>query len=398
MKFLVRHYHPSSASVVEEMIEAGTELEVRARLAQTGHTVLEIKAASRFFGTHKAITQAADYPVFCRELRTLLHAGMTVVEAVDTLAVSQKERDQTTGIAPQLHERLAKGQALSQALDNLGTAPAVLLAAVRSGERTSNLAEALDDYLAYHQMIAGLRSKVVSAAIYPVLIMVLGIAITLFILMVVMPNFARMYENLKGTSKGLTQVVIGLSTFMNTYRGEVFVGLLVFLFIASWWIRSGRAKQAILSAAWAIKPLRAQLEHFQLAMLYQTLHLLIKGGYPVTQAMKVAGSAALNQHMQSGLQRALRSIEQGRPIAQTLFEQKLCTEVDRRLMAAAERNGDFYRVAQVVSGLHQERFELFVERLTRIIEPALILLVALMVGSVVVMMYMPVFEMSTQLR
>ena len=396
MKFRTRYYPARQTRIIEEFLDANTEAELRERLTHAGHTVLGIQAVRRSW--IKDAHAAPDYPTFCKELRTLLHAGMTVVEAVDTLAVNLVHPTATSHLAAQLHDQLAQGQALSQALERLGSAPAVLLAAVRSGERTSNLAQALDDYLTYQQMMAGLRSKVVSAAIYPALISALGLGITLFILMVVMPNFARMYESLKGNAKGLTSFVISLSDFMNSYRAEVFVGLVLLASTTIAFVRAGLVKQALLKAAWAIKPMRRQLEHFQLAMLYQTLHLLIKGGYPVTQAMTIAGEAALNVHMRQALKRALLLVEQGKPIAQTLFDQGLCSEVDRRLMAAAERSGDFYRVAHVVSGLHRELFETFVERLTRIIEPALILFVALMVGSMVVMMYLPVFQMTTQLR
>lgn len=400
MKLTVRYFQAGQSAISEEVVEAVSESALRAQWAAEplGRSILSIQTGqpSNYKTTQSASLKAADYPLFCRELKTLLHAGMTVVEAIDTLAATATVSQ--GNIARPLYQQLSAGQSLSQALSQLANVPDVLLAAVRSGERTSNLGEALDDYLAYHGMVADLRSKVVSAAIYPALVSVLGISITLFILMIVMPNFARMYDNLRGSAKGLTAVVIGVSSFMNAHRSEVFAGLIVLVLLLVWWIRTGRAKRALLALAWAIKPLRLEIEHFQLAMLYQTLHLLIKGGYPVTEAMTIAGSAALNQQMQAGLRAALARIEQGKPIAQTLFDRGLCSEVDRRLMAAAERNGDFYRTAEVVSGLHREHFETFVGRATRIIEPALIFLVALMVGSVVVMMYLPVFEMSTQLR
>ncbi len=385
MKWRARYY--AGRRIVQDIQEASSEAALHEQLTRAGHIVLSLQAVRRSWvsDTHAV----PDYPTFCRELRTLLHAGMTIVEAVETLPSS---------LAAQIHHQLAQGQALSQALEHVGTAPAVLLAAVRSGERTSNLIEALDDYLTYHQMVAALRSKVVSAAIYPALVCALGLGITLFILMVVMPNFARMYDTLRGNAKGLTSFVISLSSFISSYRAEVFIGLVLLAVTMLALVRAGLVKQALLKAAWAVTPLRLQLEHFQLAMLYQTLHLLIKGGYPVTQAMTIAGEAALNAHMRRALNKALVLVEQGRPIAPTLFEQGLCSDVDRRLMAVAERNGDFYRTAQVISGLHRARFETFVERLTRIIEPVLILLVALLVGSMVVMMYLPVFQMTTQLR
>jgi general secretion pathway protein F len=126
--------------------------------------------------------------------------------------------------------------------------------------------------------------------------------------------------------------------------------------------------------------------------------LLLKGGYPMTEAMLVASQSALSPEVKVALNKALGRIEQGGLVSQSLAEANLCDEVGRRLMAAAERNGDFHIVADVVSNIHRERFELFVERMTRIIEPVLLMAVALMVGTIVVMMYLPIFDMATRLR
>jgi general secretion pathway protein F len=132
--------------------------------------------------------------------------------------------------------------------------------------------------------------------------------------------------------------------------------------------------------------------------MYQALALLLKGGYPMTDAMAVASQSALSPELKSGLAQALGQIERGGLVSQALAQASLCDEVGRRLMAAAERNGDFHLAADVVSRIHGERFELFVERTTRIVEPLLLLAVALMVGTIVVMMYLPVFDMATSLR
>lgn len=123
-----------------------------------------------------------------------------------------------------------------------------------------------------------------------------------------------------------------------------------------------------------------------------------KGRYPLTEALAVASRSALDARLRQSLEQALGRIAHGSAVAPALADAGLCDEVGRRLMAAAERNGEFHLAADVVSRLHGERFELFVERLTRIVEPVLLMAVALMVGTIVVMMYLPVFDMATRLR
>jgi general secretion pathway protein F len=175
-------------------------------------------------------------------------------------------------------------------------------------------------------------------------------------------------------------------------------GVALVLLALAWWIWSGAMRRHLLRLAMQVSWVRVRVEDFQLAMLYQALALMLKGGYPMTEALQVAGRSALDARLTVALQQALQRIEQGGAVAQALADARLCDEVGRRLMAAAERNGDFHLAADVVSRLHRERFELFVERLTRIVEPVLLMAVALMVGGIVVMMYLPVFDMATRLR
>ncbi|MCW5651994.1 MAG: type II secretion system F family protein [Ramlibacter sp.] len=342
--------------------------------------------------------QRDSFPLFCREVRTLIRAGMTVVEATDTLATRGMTGHRNHDLASELLQKLQQGQALSTALESMVGAPPVLVAAVRAGERTSDLVAALDDYLRFDDLVEQLRRKVVGAAIYPAMVSSLGLGISFFLLMVVMPSFARMYENLRGRGSGATALMIKLSQFVSEHRSAVLIGLLILSCAGVMWFVSGRAGIFATRLVARTPILRRRIEDFHLAMIYQALALLVRGGYPLVEALQVAGGAALSGRLGLALESARASIAQGGSVASALFAQGLCDEIGRRLMAAAERNGDFHLAANVVSDIHAKRFELFVDRLTRIIEPVLLMLVAVMVGSIVIAMYLPVFDMATRLR
>lgn len=405
-QFLVRHLRLGDSAVTQSTLTATSEQALRLQLEAQKQTVLSVQRlrpqTSLFHGLRTlglgSQKPTPSFALFCRELRTLIQAGMTIVEAADTLSARERMEGARASLAATLLEKLQQGMSLSAAMSDLPGAPAVLIAAVRAGERTSNLAEALDDYLRFDTLVSQLRKKVVSAAIYPGLVTLIGFSISIFLLLVVMPNFASMYENLRGDSAGSLALTIEMSRFLGQHRLGVFMflgGLAVGLAL---WISSGLAKRHATALAFAIPWMRARIEDFQLAMMYQALSLLLKGGYPMTSAMQVAGQSALSPQLKAQLVRAYSTIEQGGLVSQALAKERLCDEVGRRLMAAAERNGNFHIATQVVSRLHGERFELFVERVTRIVEPILLLAVALVVGGIVVMMYLPVFDMATQLR
>lgn len=401
-QYLVRHLRLGDSAVTQSTLTAQSEQEVRQQLESQSHAVLSIQPMrpqgermSWGLGPRRA---APSFALFCRELRTLIQAGMTVVEAADTLSARERLEGARDSLAARLLAKLQQGMSLSAAMSDLPGAPAVLIAAVRAGERTSNLAEALDDYLRFDTLVTQLRKKVISASIYPALVTLIGLSISIFLLLVVMPNFASMYENLRGDSAGGLAFTIEMSRFLGSHRLGVFLALGASALGLVFWISSGLAKRHLTAWAFAIPWMRARIEDFQLAMMYQALALLLKGGYPMTAAMQVAGQSALSAQLKAQLARASNTIEHGGLVSQALAKEGLCDEVGRRLMAAAERNGNFHIATQVVSRLHGERFELFVERVTRIVEPILLLAVALVVGGIVVMMYLPVFDMATQLR
>lgn len=399
--FAVRYLRLGDTQVSEDRLQAESELGLRQQLVGQGFTVLSIRAArhpTRMVSSARK-PQRDRFALFCREVSMLIQAGMTVVEAVDTLSARERLAGLSDSLAAQLLTQLEQGMALSQALQYLPDAPAVLVAAVRAGERTSDLAQALTDYLKFDTLVEQLRRKVVSAAIYPTLVTALGVGISLFLLLVVMPNFTRMYTNLRGgASGGPVSWMITLAQWVSANPMATFAGVALVLLAVGAWVWSGAARQHLLALAMRLPWVRIRVEDFQLAMLYQALALMLKGGYPMTEALQVASRSALDARLTAALQQGLQRIEQGGAVAQALADAQLCNEVGRRLMAAAERNGDFHLAADVVSRLHSENFELFVERLTRIVEPVLLMAVALMVGGIVVMMYLPVFDMATRLR
>jgi general secretion pathway protein F len=401
MQYQVRSLRLGDAAVSEQLLEAASEAALRQQLAEQGLTTLSVKPARAPVGLRWAKRKAAPrgrFAIFCREVSTLIQAGMTVVEAVDTLSARERLAGKPESLAAELLQSLQQGTSLSNALQALPDVPAVLVAAVRAGERTSDLAQALQDYLKFDTLVEQLRRKVVSAAIYPALVTALGVGISVFLLLVVMPNFARMYQNLRGGGSGATAGMIAMSQWVSQNPVVTWSIVASVVLLLALWVRSGLAKRQLLALAMRLPWMRLRIEDFQLAMMYQAMALMLKGGYPLTEAMGVASRSALDARLAQALGQARARIEAGGPVAQSLADARLCDEVGRRLMAAAERNGDFHLAADVVSRMHGERFELFVERLTRIVEPVLLMAVALMVGTIVVMMYLPVFDMATRLR
>jgi general secretion pathway protein F len=209
---------------------------------------------------------ALDVGWWCRELRTLVVAGMTVVEALETV------NSQSLGAAraranAELVTKLREGLSLSMAMREVGVFPPVLVAGVTAGERTSGLVEALDEYLRYDDMLQKLRRQVVSAAIYPAVVVALGTLITFVLLLFVVPRFSQMYADLRGPVSGTTRLLIGFSRVLSGHGAAIAAGalMLVGAVFLAW--RRGALARGVAALALRIAPLQRQVDQYRLAKL-----------------------------------------------------------------------------------------------------------------------------------
>lgn len=393
MRFLVRSI-PAGASAVEEAIfDAENVRALREDLRTQGCIVLSARAVRTPI---LAVGTRFDAAAWCRELRTLLRSGMTVVEAVETLAESHDDAERVR-IQTQMLEALQRGKRLSGAMAATGVFPPVLLAGVIASERTSSLAAALDDFLDYDAMIERLRRHAVSAAIYPAVVTGLGCAIAVFLLLFVIPRFSRMYGERQASLTWATDWVLATSRVVQAYQGWIAVGLGMAA-VALWagW-RHGLLTKWLLRAVERVALLRVQVNHFRLAKLYQSLALMLRGGYTLSEALDVCRSLDLGPGLEQQVKNAYEQIAGGSSASSAFVSAGLADTVAKRLLAVGERGGTFDIVVLSISQRHAVRFTDFVERATRIVEPVLLLLVAVVVGGIVVLMYMPIFDMANGL-
>ncbi len=395
LSFNVRLLRPGASSVEEVRLEAASEAELRGRLGSEGAVVLGLRRLPAQAAASATRGGSARFDVgwWCRELRTLLLAGMTAVEAIETLAADRKD-----AVRERVHSALLKalreGRSLSRAMAGAGVFPEVLVASVMASERTSTLPAALEDYLRYDGMLRKLRQQLVSAAIYPAVVVTLGASICLFLLLFVVPRFSRMYADLHGPVSDATRIVLWVSQTVQQRWPLLLAGAagVAMLAVAAW--RSGLLGRLGAALVEGIPPLERQWREFRLAKLYQAMTLMVKGGYAFDEALQVCAGLESGPRMARSLASVRAEIARGKTASAALAGAGLTEIVTERLLSVGERTGSFATVLQVIADRHSQTFTTFVERATRIVEPLLLLLVALAVGAIVVMMYMPIFDIA----
>lgn len=394
MQYLVRWFDAASESVREEAAEADSPTQASQRYESAGHVVLSVQRQA----TRPAIaSERLEVAWWCRELRTLLSAGMTIVEAIETLH-GQSLGQARSRVHASLLDQLKQGKPLSSAMLSLGIFPEVLIAGVKASERTSALIPALDDFLVYHDMLDGLRKKVVSAAIYPAVVMGLGALVTLYLLLFVIPRFSRMYGELHGPVSLTTSVMVATSKVLAAHGFQIGLAVLALIVAIAMAWRSGAVARAASSVSEAVPFLRSRIDEFRLAKLYQSLALMFRGGYSLDDALGQCAALGLGGGLADAVRRAQAALARGQRVSSAFTDAGLTDAVTQRLLAVGERTGNFDRVLQTIAQRHAANFSTFVERATRIVEPMLLLVVALVVGGIVVAMYMPVFDIASSVR
>ena len=396
-RYLVRWINPATAAIEQTWQAADSEAEARAEIAAMGGTVLSARLLARAARPARAATshrRGFDVGGWCREMATLVRAGMTVVEAIETLQL-QAGSGALASVQGALLIALEEGRALSQAMLDCGVFPSVLIASVIASERTGRLVQALDDYIQYEQQLHALRKQTVSAAIYPLMVIGIGGGIVLFLLFYVLPRFAGVYDTFQGEVSFTTHAVLVLSGLVTHHMGEIGMALLAMGMVAVWLGRGGGWQRFFMVLIQLIPLSRRALEDFNKSRLYQALALTLKGGYPLMDAMLVCESLGLGDEMTHAVRQAKAAIERGQSASTAFADSNLADPVGVRLLRVGERTGQFVLVLQALAERHADAFSTFIQRATLLIEPVLLLVVAVIVGSIVVMMYMPIFDIAS---
>ncbi len=378
------------------VVAAENELQARRQLESRGLVVLSVGHAG-WLHTWRGAGQAR-FPLllFSQELLALVASGVSVVEAIETLV----EKEQRPAVRDALHAvlaRLQEGKTLSLALEALPQAfPPLYVATVRASEKTGALQEALTRYIAYATQLETLRTRLVSAAIYPVMLIGVSLLVILFLMGYVVPRFAHIYEDVGGDLPFMSRALLQLGQGIEAHGAWLLAGLVVLALLLGQgggrWLRAQLLRQL-----WRIPALGEILRVFQLTRLYRTLGMLQRGGVAAVPAMEMVGGL-LDAALAARLRSAGDAVREGQPLSLAFASSGLTTPVALRMMRVGERAGNMGEMLERVAAFHDEEIARRADWLTRLLGPVLMLIMGLLIGAIVVLMYLPIFQLAESIR
>jgi general secretion pathway protein F len=384
-------------AVVLELSAADMQA-ARAAAARQGIAAVEITQTTDRGRAARASSTGARFnlEIFCQELLSLLSAQLPVREALQTLGM--RERRLGGNAIGQLVEHLDRGLPLSAAMAaDAGRFPNLLVEMLRAAEKTSDYVPSLQRYLQYLKQERRLRDHLVGVTLYPLILLAVSFAVMLFLVAYVVPRFAQVYadmgERLPLASRALMRV--GLAIDGNPIGAAVVLaGALAWCAIV--W-RRGVWKKLLQRAIRAVPRLRAIASTAQLARLYRTLSMLVAGGLPLPVSLDLARSV-VDADLARRVGAAQDRIRRGQTMSQAFADESLSTEVAERFFVAGENSGRLAQMIDSAAEFHEDEIALVTDRVARVIGPLMMLLIGTLIGTLVVLMYLPIFQLSDAIQ
>ena len=394
MRYRVKALRPGEG-VSALTVEALDAEEATARLQRSGAQVLSIHADNGgLFGARKTPFQLM---LFTQELIALTDAGLSLTEALETLAEKEHKPE-----ARQLIERLLvsmrEGRPFSAALAAQSTVfPPLYAATVRAAESTGDLSPALARYVGYQNQIDIVKKKVLSASIYPVLLIGVGTLVIGFLLGYVVPRFASVYAESGGDLPWMSKMLLGWGEAVQAHGWLILataIGSIVAVGLA---LVQPATRAWATRLAWRTPGIGDHLRTFQLTRFYRSLGMLLSGGIPVVSALGMVGGL-LSVNLRMGATVAMEALRRGESISSAFAAGELTTPVAARLLRVGEKSGRMGEMMDRIAIFHDEEMARWVDWFTRLFEPLLMVFIGLTIGLIVVLLYMPIFELAGSIQ
>lgn len=384
---------------ITEQVEKGrSEAEIRDRLSAQGMLVISAKARNVALreafslGPRRKIKLAA-FVVFNQQMVTLVRAGLPILQALDLLIKQQKD-EFFQSVLRDVRERVKAGELLSEAFENQRVFPKIYTTTLLAGEKSGNLEEVLSRYVHFQRLALSFRKKLMASLIYPALLVV-GIALMLtFLITFVVPRFADLYSQLGAELPAITQFMLDFGLAAQKYF-LVGVVVAVVLFFGLWrWLRSGAGAAQFDRVRLAIPILGNIWLKYQVSMFTRMMSTLLTGGLPLVTALETAGLSIQSSSVAKAITAAAKAVREGRPLARSLSETGKFPPLSVEMIEVGESTGALPQMLSSVAEFYEEDVETTLAAALSLIEPAILIVMAIVVGLVLISLYLPIFKLG----
>jgi type IV pilus assembly protein PilC len=394
--FTYKAVREDGTSIADETM-AGDADELRQNLESRGYLVLNLEKKKTAFGRgHRG--SAKDFLIFNQEFTTLIKAGLPILQSLEILHKRTEQQGFSTTLESIIHE-IKNGSTLS---DAMAMHPAyfspLYTATVRAGEKSGALVDVLKRFIIYQKKMLIVRRKLITAFIYPAMVVTFVIAVMSLFLFYIIPNFTQMYSDQGGDLPFLTRTLISFSHSFTSFAPFILLGVILSGIGIYSWQKNPGGKRILDKVKLNLPVIGSLVTQYVISQLARTLATLLRGGIPLVQALDTTAGAINNSIIAQGLHDSRKLVTEGVSLSEAFERTRLMPDMTVRMVEVGETSGDLPQMLEDVADFYEEGADAKIPVLTTLIEVAIILFLGLVVAVIVLALYMPIFQMGATLK
>jgi len=388
---------------MRQQVEHGySEAEIHDRFTQQGFLVYWVKprtilsGGSAQFGKRGKL-RPATFLIFNQQFLTLIKAGLPILTALDLLIKRQRDKA-LLKLLENVRDRVKGGELLSDAFAAQQIFPKMYTTTLMAGEKSGNMEEVLSRYIAYQRMVQTFRKKLLVSLVYPALLVSVVTVMLIFLITYVVPKFADLFNNLGAQLPAITVFMLAVGLNAQKYAWIVILVLAVGGFLLWRWKQSDRGAASIDKFMMSL-PLIGEIRlKYQVANFSRILATLLQGGLPLVPAMETAGASMSSRQMLNGIKTAAERVREGQGLAKSLEAQKLFPDLAVEMLEVGESTGALPAMLSSVAEFYEEDVQTALGAAMALIEPMILIIMAVFVGGILISLYMPIFTLGANVH
>jgi type IV pilus assembly protein PilC len=378
--------------VQEQIQTAATAEELRARFIHAGYHVFSVRARGRIGLTRRKV-KLEPFLIFNQQFLTLIRAGLPILGSLQMLGKIQKNElfsSQLDDVA----SRVKTGEALSAAFEAQSGFPLMYTTTLLAGERSGNLTEVLERYISFQKVALTFRKKLIASLIYPCLLMVLVIALLIFLLTVVVPQFALLYDQMGAKLPSMT---IGLLTFGKWMQHNILWLAIVALVVGAAAYRffiTERGKDFIDGFRVGLPVFGKIWLKYQVALFSRTLSTLLTGGLPLVPSLETAARSISSRKVSRAVLSSVTTVREGESLAESLTQTGVFPDLALEMITVGEQTGALSQMLNSVAEFFEEDVATALTAALALIEPAILIVMGIVVVFILISLYLPIFSLG----
>ncbi|MED0671963.1 type II secretion system F family protein [Aneurinibacillus aneurinilyticus] len=384
------------------MIEAATQNAAIIELKKRGLIVLRVKEEKKTvlqmeIQIGKPV-KPQEFVVFLRQFATLIRAGVGLVEAVHTLA-AQTEKKQFRKVLEEIEADIRNGIQLSEAASRHPKVfEPLFISMVRAGEASGSMEIIFDRLAFFYEKSYYTKEKVKSAMAYPLVMLVLAIGVTVYLLTNVVPTFVGMFQSLNAELPAITKLVLNVSNSI-TYTWYIYIISGMILWVIFHIFATTEYGRKFLDYAKLKMPVFGRLfQKSSLARMSRTLSTLFASSVPILQALSIVEEVVDNKVIGDTLANARDSLRQGQPLSEPLKGSWVFPPLVTRMISIGEETGALETMLDKIADFYEAEVDNQVDKIKALIEPIMIVILAVLIGTIVLAIMIPMFDMYSHIQ